>query len=639
MNDPLPETNVFDVHLPKPGPRGAIAKIAAIVLGVGVIAVAVGVIINRAASPTVDPLAQIMPADTMLFLSITTHPDQQPNYAVVSNAWKGSKEAKQIESGLAVAVTYAGFDWDTDIKPWLGDRAAVGLIDLGGYDQPVTSTSSSSNFPRYRVPFFVIAVQTRDRSKSDKFLVDYRQQIDKSASSSYYTNTTHEDTYRGIPIVYQTTESSFSSVSTGQAFATINDVIVLTQGPDNLKKVIDAALDGQNLSTSSNFKTTMSALNGSNVFAFFMDFNQYLQTFAKFSSEMAAFSVQSSLAAGLDNQADQSLQQIEQRRQEQMTRLSQLGQTLGGIGMVMTYESTGLRFDAAAQFDPSQLPAEWRSLYPTNFTPASNQIFDSIPASAVIAANANLPAGALKVFLDPNYWSTVLAANPNVNSADIMQKIDEFQKAAGVDLKSDLLDLLNGDIALVLMTKTKTDASKPNDFYSFNFPFDLAALVDSSDALRTASSLDKIFGALIASSDQTGVQLQPMNRAPYTALLDKQNSILLTYGVVNNRLVIGSTPDTLDAIGAASQSPLSADPTFKEATAVLSPDRLSTGYFNLKSIWDWIASLSGGSNCTGCNYLSAFKWLSIDSQAPNNGLQHGSMHIGLQPAKTDLVNQ
>ncbi|HZY45698.1 MAG TPA: DUF3352 domain-containing protein, partial [Anaerolineae bacterium] len=484
MNDPLPETNVFEVHLPKPSPRGLIVKIAAIVLGVGVIAVAAGVIINRAASPTIDPLAQIMPADTMLFLSMTTHPDQQPNYAVVADAWKGSKEAKQVESGLAVAITYAGFDWDTDIKPWLGDRAGVGLIDLGGTDQP---------------PFFIIAIQTRDHAKSDKFLADYRQQRQTSAQGTFAI---HDETYRGISIVYVSNFSQYAPYA--EAFATVNDVVVVTLGPDDLKKAIDAALDGKTLATSSNFKTTMMALPGQNVGAMYMDLANYLTAASKM-FDATTLETPSALL----------------QRQQSMQQTQDMLQALGGVGLAMTYEPTGLRFDMVEQIDPSKLPEKWRSLYPTSYTAASNQIFDNIPASAFFAMNAHLPASTVQLFLDPNYWSTVFAANPNVNSADIVQKIDEFQKAAGVDLKADLLDLHNGDMAVVMMTKSNLPAPNPNAFNSFNFPFDLAALVDSSDALRTASSLDKIFGALIASSDQSGVQLQPMNRAPYTALLDQ----------------------------------------------------------------------------------------------------------------------
>lgn len=623
MNDPIPETNVFDVKLPKPGPRGLILRIAAIVLGLGVVAAAAAVIINRAAAPAGnDPVAQLMPANTMLFVSMTTHPDQQPNYSVISNAWQGSKEAKQLQSALIAALNYSGFDWETEIQPWLGDRVGAGLIDLGGFEKPITTTNPAVSMPHYRAPFFVLALQTRDRAKSDKFLTTFRQQISKNSSSGYYTVTLHDDNYRNIPIVYQTTESSGSGLSDGSAFATVNNVVVLTIGADNLKKVIDTALDGTNLAASGNFKTTMSALPGANVGALYMDLYQYMAATQAMMANLSTLTSPDTL-----NQQKAQLQQSEA-----------ILQALGGVGMAMTYEPSGLRFDFVSQFDPSKLPEQWRGLYPSTFTAASNRIFDTIPGTAIAAGNSNVPAGVLKIFMDPNYWSMVFANNPSMKGADIGQKIADFQKAAGIDLKTDLLDLFNGDMAFAVLPKISALTSvKPA---GFNFPFDLAALIDSSDAARSSGSLDKIFTAIAAMPDSKGnLQVQPLNRAPYTALLDKHNNIMLAYGIVGNRLAIGSTPDTLDAINNAAQAPLSADAAFKEAIAVLPADRLSTGYFNLGPVWNMITAAAGGKNFTGAEYLSAFKWIAVGSQAPANGIQKGSMHIGLQPVKTPAISQ
>jgi hypothetical protein len=651
------ETNVFDVKLPKPGPRGLIIRIAAIVLGLGVVAVAVGLIVNRAAAPSVDSLAQVMPVDTMMFVSMTTHPDQQPNYAVVAEAWKGSKEAKQLESAMLVGLSYSGFDWETDIQPWLGDRVGVGLIDLGQQGQVFGNDPAK---PKFRPPFYLIAIQTRDHAKSDKFLADFWKSLDKNSSSGYYTSTLYDDTYRGIPIVYQTTETSFfsgdSTVSDGQAFATVNDVIVLTQGADNLKKVIDAALDGQTLATSSNYKATMSALPAQNVGVMYMDLKNYMAAATKMVDSTAqdtdtsaifdsiVTEVYSSTNATPDpdrqKRIDEAKKQQEAARlqqQQSMQQMQELFQALGGVGAALTYEPSGLRFDFATQLDPSKLLEKWRNLYPTTYPAASNQLFDSLPASTIMAINGNVPNSTWQLYLDPDYWSATLGANANMSGANIGQKIADFEKAAGLNLKADLVDLFSGNVGFFMLPKTTATAPKTNA-YSFNFPFDLGAMLDSSDATRVSSSLDKIFNAIIATTDKSGLQLQPLNRAPYSTLLDKQNNMILAYGPINNRFVIGSTPDTLDAIANANQAPLSADPIFKEATTVLPSDRISTGYFNLSALWKMIAA-TGGQSFSGSEYLSAFKWISIGSQAPANGIQKGSMHIGLQPVKTDLLSQ
>jgi hypothetical protein len=661
MDQEYTETNVFEVKLPKPGPRGLIIRIAAIVLGVGIVAVAVGLIVNRAAAPTADPLAQVMPIDTLLFVSMTTHADQQTNYAVVVDAWKESKEAKQIASALQLAANSSGLDWETDIQPWLGDRVGMGLIDMGGFNDPVASTMSSATFPRFHAPFFVIAIHTRDRAKSDKFLAGFQQQLATTPVDGYYTSTLHTDNYRGIPIAYQTSESktydSVSSADDGQAFATVNDVVVFTVGSDNLKKVIDAALDGRNLAVSNNYKTTMAALPAQNVGSLYLDLNIFIAAEAESIENTAAlndafspsfdslydsvYSNTTATPADRQKRIDDAKKAVEATRLRQQQSVQQMQETfraLGGLGLAMTYEPSGLRFDMATQFDPSKLPDKWRGLYPTAYTAASNQMFDNLPASAIMAINGNVPNSTWQLLLNPDYLSANLASNLIFAGSDFKQQLADFQKATGLDLKADLVDLFSGNVGLFMLPKTTTAAPNTNA-YAFNFPFELGAMLDASDATRVSRSIDKIFNAIVTIFNKSGMQLQPLNRAPYSTLLDKQNNMMLAYGPINQRLVIGSTPDTLDAIANTNQTPLSADPTFKEATAVLPPDRISTGYFNLSSLWKWLALLSGGSNCGDCNYLSAFKWISFGSQAPANGIAKGSMHIGLQPAKQNVLSQ
>ena len=105
---------------------------------------------------------------------------------------------------------------------------------------------------------------------------------------------------------------------------------------------------------------------------------------------------------------------------------------------------------------------------------------------------------------------------------------------------------------------------------------------------------------------------------------------MLTYGVVDGRLVIGTSSNALLAISSANQTPLSADANFKTATGALPADRLQTGYIQLQPLLAMFSSSSHvGNNCPPCNYLRPIKWLSFASEAPANGLTRGSLHIGI----------
>jgi hypothetical protein len=634
MNETHTQSVEFDVNLPKPGPRSILAKILVGVLVLGIIGGVAAVVISRTASPTVDPTMQVLPADTMMMLSLNPHPDQLSNYQVVADAWQGSKEAKQLESGLQLLIIQAGFNWEDDIQPWLGDRVTFGLVDLGNLAQPMARDANPDSKPQS--PFFLLAAHTRDRAKSDAFLANVRKEIEsKIKPSNYLTTTFHDDTYRGSPIVYLTTEipaygSTAPQTNDTFAYATVNDVIVVTTSPDHLKKAIDAALDGNNLPLSANYKTTMGALPNQTVFALYMDANRFMSGYLGLLTNMSASTamygdsrcgIMAQGNATPDPECVKQLEDAQHQQQQQLQQLGELMQAYGGMGMAMTYEPSGLRFDIAEQYDQSRLPDPWRALLGTAMsTPVNNQIFDSIPASSMMVMNG--ATAILKAMLDPDYLSMALANNPALRGVDIAQQLKNFEQLTGVNLKTDLLDLLDGEFAFTLSLK---DPAKTG----FSMPIDLALLLDSSDASRLSANLDKILQAVSASS-QSGVKWQSLSGLPFSALTDTAGKPIMTYGVVNGRFVIGPTSDTLLAIQNAAQGSLANDAQFKEALSGLPANRLQTFYIQFKPLWDLLQT--AGDNPTASavlNYLRPFKYISIGSEVPDGTLTRGVMHVAI----------
>lgn len=608
MDEPQLETESveFDVRPKMPLIRSKGIVRAAVGIGALVIVSLVAVaLVRRTAAPRVDLTAQVMPSNVILYLSMTTRPDQQPNYNVVADAWKGSKEANMLQSTLQLGLASAGFNWEEDIQPWLGDRAALGLVDFGGPD-----TAGGTNSPRYREPFFVIAAQTRDRAKSDAFLAGYlKQQRDKLQGNGRYT----EETYRGLPIVYKENLSQYAPY--GEAYATVNDVVVLTNGPDNLKKVIDTALDGTNLAAGDNFKKTMAALPSPNVGAAYMDYIKYMESLSALMSSVGHI-------GGQDGE----------QQSQQMDQLRSMMQALGGVGAAMTYEPSGIRFDAAMQYDPNAIPEGMRALYNFNATPPANRIFDSIPASAILAMNASSPSAGWAALLDNRDWLNLTFGSFPGLQGDVADKIAVFEKLVGVDLKADLLDLFDGELAFVVLPKSDAGASAG----ARSVPFEIAVMLDSSDPGRAADSLSKLLEALLQKPESSYARVQPLSGLPYTALVDQNGGVILVYGVVDGRLVIGSSSSTLLAIDNADQSPLSADAAFKSAVAALPANRIQTGYGQLGPFWDWLGQLGIGETqgeCGVCNYLKPVGQVSFADEAPDaaSGMVRAVMHVLLKP--------
>jgi hypothetical protein len=626
MEESQTQSVEFNVKLPKPSPRGAIAKG---LIGLGALALAgviAAVVIGCTAAPTpppVDPILSVLPADTMLVASINTQADQLPNFKAVAEAWQGSKEAKQIEGVLDLAFMQTGFTWEADIQPWLGGRVTVGLVDLGNYTQPTASEG-------VRSPTFFVVVQTRDRAKSDAFLVNVRKELEsKIKPGGYVTMTIHDGAYRDLPMVYLTSESKRGGdkpvVTDVAAYATVNDVIVVTTSADNLRKAIDAALDGKNLATSANYQTTMSALPGQNAFALYLDFNRYMQAIMDMT---LGVSTQMGQAPGqLDGTPAPSIA----TQQAQLQKLKDTLQVIGGAGIAMTYEPTGIRFDAITQVDLSRLSEAQRKLYEASYQAASNKIYESIPALAMVVLNGNNPVGNLKPFFDPAQPDP-LAGFPDMEGKSprdtLVQLVKLVQTQVGVDLNADLIELFNGEFAFIVLPKVQTISDSPTT--GFDLPFEVAVMLDSSDAARASATLDKLVQA-IATQSKGAVAWQSLSGLPYSVVMLKGNKTpILTYGVVDGRLVIGSTSETLAAIQNAKQAPITGDAAFKTATGLLPASRTQTGYLNLQPLWTWIESQAKDTDASAVfNYLGHFKWISLGSSVPSDNLIREEVHIAV----------
>jgi Protein of unknown function (DUF3352) len=220
------------------------------------------------------------------------------------------------------------------------------------------------------------------------------------------------------------------------------------------------------------------------------------------------------------------------------------------------------------------------------------------------------------------------SASVGVSKDEIVAKLDEFQKATGVNLQSDVLDLLNGDAGAAILARDQ----QKSDAMSYSMPIEFALLLDASDAGKLTSSLDKIFQSLSALSAKGNVAWQSLSGLPYSVILIDGRPAL-TYGVVDGRVVIGTDSNTLLGIDNTDQASLANDATFKQATGLLPDNRLNTAYLNFQPLWSLINTQATDDAGTGVgailNYLSHFKWISSGAEAPANGLSRGSLHIGV----------
>jgi phosphate uptake regulator len=415
----------------------------------------------------------------------------------------------------------------------------------------------------------------------------------------------------------------------------------------------------------------MSALPGENVGAVYMDNARYMAMYlAQYQQTLQSqpeigetfdniyTSVYSYSNATPDPNMQKEMEARKQQREvarrqqeEQLQKLRDQLQTLsGGSGVVMTYDPAGLRIDSAAYVDPAKATAASQALMSGQLARSEGRILNSVPASALLLIQGAMSGETWQAMLSPEFLATQ-SLNPSwqnvmgMTGKDLPTLLTEFEQKLGVNLKDDLLGQFDGELAFIVLPKAAQTDNAATDAMvfgvpSFSVPFEIAAMIDSKDAAQAVGTLDKISQAVEAELNGEAVW-QKLTGQPYSVLTDKQGDVMLAYGVVDGRVVIGSNPETLQAVDNADQAPLTADADFKDASSHLPGGQPATMYFEFGPIFDWYFSLLGmyssfgdkPAECGACNYLKPFKYLVSDSGSRVGDVQLGSMFIKIEAAK------
>lgn len=187
-----------------------------------------------------NALAALYPEDTPLFISLRTDQEFLDNLDSAIN-----KIASELDAGAAVptdslaaaldmlAFTTAGTDFATGIRPWLGDTASLGIINL----QDVIIDPSLDD------PGVMFAIAVNDRQQAADFI---RQALEVGGSLEDFTIRTSPDGIR------------FNPVDENDGYITVtDDAILLTS--QSAEKILRNGIE-VSLADNDAFADTMAAL-------------------------------------------------------------------------------------------------------------------------------------------------------------------------------------------------------------------------------------------------------------------------------------------------------------------------------------------------------------------------------------------
>ncbi|MGB3691185.1 MAG: DUF3352 domain-containing protein [Spirulinaceae cyanobacterium] len=175
-----------------------------------------------------EPAAAIfLPKQTAVMISLLVNPDRLESFrqlvAAPDERRRAHQEFNQLKNSL---LANTGLDYQTDVRPWLGDEVTLA----------VTSLDFDRNGENGTKPGYLLAVTTKDKQRATDFLQLYFAK----ATTSGTTDLVFED-YKGVGLIYQTPLEACTGEGCPKtiASAVVGDFVVFANNPKVLRDAIN----------------------------------------------------------------------------------------------------------------------------------------------------------------------------------------------------------------------------------------------------------------------------------------------------------------------------------------------------------------------------------------------------------------
>ncbi|NWJ45990.1 MAG: DUF3352 domain-containing protein [Chloroflexi bacterium] len=458
-------------------------------------------------------LAANFPGTTSLFVSLNTDQNSAQSLSAkkmidyISAIPEIQDSLKSLN--LASSTTTGQIDFEKDVRPWLGNEAAIGVTDmqklgkLVGSLGSMTGKSSSSPTPTpnmamasFDIPLMV-AVQVKDKAKADVF-------VNKLLGSALGGNTSGLNIKPTIETYKDYTIYNLNLFVLQLSVAVGNDKLFLTLGSTAAKNAIDQTA-GTSLSANAQYKAVAAKLPTTNLGFMYTDA-------ASASSAMSAIPNMSQSTTSMNKDY------------------------LKGMGMAFSAADEGLKVDVYEAYDESKLTPEIKA---SLSKPAvSGKILEALPEKTFFFANGQDGKSAY------DQLNSMLSQMPSDQTKQITDALTKFETNSGLSIQKDIAPLFAGEFAVFAVPST-TDQKVGVGF--------LTAVTDKASA---QASLDKLAAALEKSPDATvkfdqktfgGVTYKSGVMTPKDTTKNNGKSTTLEMGVAGNYVFISTASDQTEA--------------------------------------------------------------------------------------------
>ena len=336
--------------------------------------------------------AEIVPPDSFLFATFNPNLQQADNFDLLKRAWGDMPGVgDKLENWPAALFEDSDFDYEADIKPWLGPEAAVAITGM--------------NLLSGGEPSFLFAIATRDTGASDRFLDKVREQEG---------GTFQEETYQGVTLHVKQVEDK--TVEQPFTYATFNHFVVLASDDETMKDAIDAWKGKKSLAQDDTFIKAQGSLPVERIGFAYVDYAQIIG--------LAKMAMISGMAGPSTPGMDQLLSQAE---------------AFQAVAFSLGFTPNGVRMDTVIVYDPAKLPEE-----ALQAGPSSNKILDRAPANAILYIPGMNLGTSMQTGLD------LLRQSDPSTAEELDSALQTLREQLGLDLEEELFPLLDGEFALIL---------------------------------------------------------------------------------------------------------------------------------------------------------------------------------------------
>lgn len=430
-------------------------------LGLAAGTVVVGYLLVFSAST--DRAAALAPANSAFYVNVYLQPStgQQANLGGLIGRLPGFADAASLDAKIDQIVgnllSGSGVDYVADIKPWLGDQVAVaGWSD--GTDTPAT----------------VVIAAVKDRPAAET-------SVERLLGGGGLTFAA--ETHAGVDL----------RVADGNAYAFVDDMLVIGETPDALRAVIDAGGGDESLADRAEFREAMDRVPDDHLASVFVDLHA---------------------AAGRLGAAEEA------------------AGSFGAVGAALVAEQDGLRLSGGLGIDLEAASPSARDRHAMGTEPSS--LAEWMPDGTI----ASVVAFGLEQTLTDveDGLAGVDGADDVVGMLDTIRALAAF--GFGIDVDADLLPLLGREVGIAV---TGVAADAPSGLL----------LLRPDDATIARDTLDDLAERMAGMGGESEVATRDGVEITTVAIPD---TATIAYAIVDGIVIIGLGADDVGAAIVAHRS-------------------------------------------------------------------------------------